>query len=509
MRYYLLAFFSGAVVLVLEILGARILAPYLGTAFFVWVNIIGVILAALSAGYWLGGALADKNQRALPYIFLGGALTSALIVLERPLLPFFGVFGVRLGSFGASLLLFAPPSIILGMVSPYLVKLASRDMAHLGRTSGKIFAASTVGSIAGTFATGFWLIPNFTVTQLLWGVVVALTVLAFASFERAQSTRVPPSAIALCVALPLGLLATGSIFSATTSAHIIYEKNSAYYNIRIHDRKEVDGRVRRTMLLDGSTQGARYVSGVGAAPSPCNGCDEPPFKLVDISAKIIRALRPAPRAMLMIGGGSYSIPELVKAASPESVVTVVEIDPEVTEAARRFFLNDSAMEFESIHADGRVFLNETKKTFDLVYADAYSSAYAVPGHLASREAFLRMRDALSPDGIILLNIASAVEGKNALLFRSLWKTFDGVFPWKAAFSTVPEHPDWPQNTIVVATKNGTAIAEETLRFLEMYRYRGTPDMQDVPLLRDDFAPTDHLVESLVEAIYPALRQYHQ
>ncbi len=149
LRYHLLAFLSGAIVLVLEIMGTRLFAPYLGTAFFVWVNVIGVILAALSLGYWLGGVFADRNQKMLPLIFLGGAGTVALMLLWRIFLTHFGALGIRLGSLLAALLLFAPPSLILGMVSPYLIKLAAYDLAHLGQTSGRIYAASTLGSIIG------------------------------------------------------------------------------------------------------------------------------------------------------------------------------------------------------------------------------------------------------------------------------------------------------------------------------------------------------------------------
>jgi len=161
-RYYIIAFLSGTAVLVIETIGVRILAPYLGAAYVVWVNIIGVILAALAAGYWVGGIVADRTKKLLAPLFFFAAIAVSLIPFARHILPMLGErFGIRVGSLIGSLLLFAPASMILGMVTPYLVKLATEDPDRVGESSGTIFAASTIGSIVATFVTGFLLIPHF------------------------------------------------------------------------------------------------------------------------------------------------------------------------------------------------------------------------------------------------------------------------------------------------------------------------------------------------------------
>ena len=490
LRYHLIAFLSGAVVLVLEIIGARILAPYLGTAYFVWVNIIGVILGALSLGYWLGGILADRNQRMLPFIFLAGASSVGLIIPLHALLPHFGSLGTRAGSLIASLMLFAPSGIILGTVSPYIIKLASHDLARLGKTSGGIFASSTMGSIAGTFVTGFLLLPVFTLPQILYGLIFTLCALAIISGGWRNKT-----ALIVVAALTAGTILAGSV-PPHASKQIVFEKNSQYYNIRVHEERRTDGKTVRTLLLDGSTQSARFVAEEGM-----------PYRYIELSAQLIDALKPLPRSALAIGGGGYSIPAHIKKRSWASEVTVVEIDPEVTRTAERFFLDGHNLGITTLNEDGRVFLNRNTEQYDITYTDAYSGAFAVPAHMATREAFYKIRDSLAAEGVAIFNIASALEGKNSALFRSLWKTFGSVFAQKVVFATNPLNPEQPQN-IIVAAKNGVEpFAQETLAAFAESRYTKTPDISDVPLLTDTFAPTDSLVQSLVQDIYPALRQY--
>ncbi|MDP3963720.1 MAG: fused MFS/spermidine synthase [bacterium] len=512
LRYYIIAFFSGAAVLMLEVLGARIIAPYLGTSFFVWVNVIGVILASLSCGYWLGGVLADKNQRLLPWLFLFGAFFVIAILPGRALIPYAAALGIRAGSLVASLYLFAAPSLVLGMVSPYLIKLVARDMDRLGKTSGSMFALSTIGSIAGTFITGFWLVPMFAISQLLWGLGGGLVTLAGLSLERRKS-RVAIIALGLAIAV-IGPLAQERFGNTEKNSRVIFEKNSRYYNIRVHDAPTADGAVVRTLLLDGSTQSAKFL----AKPqiNANSNADELgledrlfPYTYIELSAKLISALAPNPASLLAIGGGGYSIPEYVKTQSPHADVTVVEIDPKVTETAQRFFLHDPGIAIQTIAEDGRTFLNNNRETFAVVYTDAYSGAFSVPGHLASREAFLLMEHALSEDGVLIMNIASALEGERGILFRSLWKTFDDIFPHKIILATAPRTPASSQNIIVVAAKQPAALNAQALQKFESWRYKKTPDTSDVASLTDEYAPTDHLVESLVADVYPYLRAYHQ
>jgi spermidine synthase len=502
MKYYIIAFFSGTAVLVIETIGVRILAPYLGAAYVVWVNIVGVILAALAAGYWLGGIAADHTKKLLAPMFFLAAVAVSLIPLGRHLLPALGEhFGIRGGSFIASLLLFAPASMLLGMVTPYLVKLATEDPERVGTYSGNIFAASTIGSIVATFTTGFFLIPNFSTTQILWGVAVLLLSLALFTSLPIKASK------ALLALLPMALLASEALYSAT-SGRLIYEKDSQYFNIRVVELPAF-GIKQRVMLLDGSAQSAKLVGPAGADSRRLEGkADYLLFPYVRLSAQLIDALKPAPIKALAIGGGAYSLPEYLITRHPASDITVVEIDPAVADTATRFFLGPTAKSIRTVEADGRVFLrNAVGGKYDLIYTDAYNGAYSVPWHLASREALTAMREALRDDGILVVNIASGLQGVTSAFFRAFWKTCDGLFPQTAVFATNLGFPDKPQNIIIIALKSKRLDVEKDLASFETFRYRGAVVTADVPILTDEFAPTDALIEPLVLAYYPSMKAY--
>jgi len=481
-----IAFISGAIVLLLEVLASRILAPYLGSSFSVWVNIIGTILAALSLGYYVGGILADRNQNFLPYIFLAAAAACSFVYLARPLLMSLGALGLIWGSLVAAVLYFAPASAVLGMVTPNLLKLATDDPARIGRTSGGIFAASTLGSIAGTFAGGFWLIPHLPISYILVGIIAVLLGL---SLWCAGSVR-PYWLLSVVVLLLLG---TGmQIFSFSIPHHTIFEKNSRYCNIRVNDIV-LKGVPYRFLMLDSTSNAARFLD------SP-----DPALPYIDLSFRLMRSLKPLPGSALVLGGGGYSVPELMKNYSPGTDVVVVEIDPEVTETAKRFFLHDPAIPITTLNEDARVFLNENRRQFDVVYTDVYSGGASVPPSLSSREAFQLIRRATKPDGIAVFNILSAREGEYAGVYQALFRTMREVFPEIVAYTDSPSAPASPQNIIVVAS-NGKTISEDELPdVLRQFRCRTTPEAG--LLLTDDYAPTDYLARSLIRAAYPSWRK---
>lgn len=482
------AFLSGAVVLLLEILGSRILSPYLGASFSVWVNIIGTILGALSVGYYMGGVLADRNQKLLPVILLAGACAVALVYFERPLLPQFGEMGLAWGSLVAAILFFAPASVVLGMVSPYLLKIAASDPTRIGRTSGSIFAASTLGSIAGTFVGGFWLIPHFPVSSILAGMVVVLLVLSAWTAAAIRPSWLAVSAVlAAAVAIKAAVTPEGD-----WSLHIrhVFEKNSRYYNIRVNDVIGVPK--MRFLVLDGKLQSARLLDQPGMA-----------FPYVELSSKILQRLKPTPQSALIIGGGGYTIPEFIKTYAPTAEVTVVEIDPDVTAAAKQFFLRDPSLPITTSNEDGRVFLNRNRRQFDLLYTDAYVGL-SIPPYLATREAFQQVRRALKPDGIAVFNIASARTGKLGAVYEALFTTIREVFPQIAVFSTSPTEPGEGQNIILVAT-GGAPLPEDDLQSFESSRVRDFP--AHGVLLTDDYAPTDYLGLALARQLYPGERPF--
>jgi predicted membrane-bound spermidine synthase len=175
MKWYILhlsVFLCGASLMSMELVASRVLAPLMGSSAYVWTSVIGIILGALSIGYWLGGRLADRgaSYSVLSLVNLGAALAIALVaVIDRTVLGWLvGVApDVRIASVIGTCVLFAPASVLLGVVSPYAIRLALPDLEHSGATVGRIYALSTAGNIAGTFLSGFVLISHLGTSNIL------------------------------------------------------------------------------------------------------------------------------------------------------------------------------------------------------------------------------------------------------------------------------------------------------------------------------------------------------
>lgn len=175
----IVVFICGAVVMAYEIIGSRMLGPYVGTSMFVWTSIIGIILLSLSIGYILGGRIADKKPRAdilSMFIFTSALFIILSTLLKDVLLNFLlsSISNIQVVSIIASILLFTIPSILLGMVSPFAARIKMKSVEKSGSTVGNLYAISTVGSIIGVFLAGFYFVPNFKITSILMLFAIAL-----------------------------------------------------------------------------------------------------------------------------------------------------------------------------------------------------------------------------------------------------------------------------------------------------------------------------------------------
>ena len=239
-RLELIAFVGGSVVMVLELIGARILAPYLGNSIFVWTSIIGIILAALSLGYHLGGRLSAQKptlQTLAGILLVAGVLITITAIIKTPILELASNLGVRGGSVVATLLLFAPASVILGMISPYAIRLKITDVESSGGVAGNLYAISTIGSIVGTFLAGFVLVPLFGSSQLLYGLSGVLILTSLVGGARA---------------LPIVLLAgvaAASFVGPAPDSNLVYEADSSYNHIRVVDFTDRDNQDLRALYL--------------------------------------------------------------------------------------------------------------------------------------------------------------------------------------------------------------------------------------------------------------------
>lgn len=500
-----LVFVSGAILMSLEIVGSRVLAPFFGNSIYVWGSLIGVFLGALSLGYYLGGVAADRRPRLAflaSWLALAGLITFAIPNLSESIGTAFVrlQLGPRLGSLLASLALFFVPGVLMGMVSPFAIKLKAAGYEGLGRTAGNLYALSTAGSIIGTLVTSFFLIPAAGVSELVRWLGLGLIGLAGAGLVTEKrwvgAALVGVVALSLWASWQTGTAGNGVEEYGGVKYSVVYEKDSLYHKIRV-----MDGAQRRYLRFDSSWQ-----SGMSLADPYATVFEYTDFFHLGL------VFKPDARRVLFIGLGGGSAPKKFFKDYPEMTIDVAELDPEVVRVGREYFSVPDDPRLRLVTQDGRLFLQEKDEKYDLIILDAYY-ADAIPFHLTTKEFLTLVRERLNPDGAVVANLIGAFEGNKSRLFRSMDLTFGKVFPSRYRFPVLWEpgrDPARLRNIILVATAGENLLepAEIVSRAEELTKekvkvprlvdyagdlYTGQIKYDDVQVLTDDHAPVDNLL----------------
>jgi spermidine synthase len=431
-----LVFVVGAASLGAEIAAARLLAPYFGASTVVWANTIGVVLVALSVGYWLGGRFADRHPhlRGLCFVVLAAAvLIAAIPFAARPFLGFsVDAFDtVSVGGFAGSLFgvltLVAVPVVLLGAAAPWAVRLAVGDTRHAGEVVGRLYAISTAGSLFGTMAAALLLIPLLGTqrTFLVFALFLALVAAAGLGW------RLAPVPVVLALAL---LIPVGTIKAADTGI-VLYEAETTHQYARVVERP--DGS-RVLELNEGQAVHSLFRPGTYLTGDYWDGHLYLPFA----------ARRSPPRRIAILGNAAGTVARAFGHFFPRTWVDAVEIDAELTELGRRFFdLRNPRM--ETFAEDARPWLARSAGGYDAIMVDAYRQPY-IPFYLATREFFELARERLVPGGVVIVNVGHP-EGSEELE-RVLGRTME------AAFARVVRLPIEPTNTLLVAGEGGVGAA---------------------------------------------------
>jgi len=495
----IIVFVSGAVLMGLEIVGSRVLAPYFGSSIFVWGSLISVVMAALSIGYYWGGWLSAREPsygRLLTLLLIPGILIFFLPFLYPTLNEWIaGVdFGTRLNPLIASSIYFLPPGIFLGTISPYVIRLAATALSTVGSTAGTLYAISTCGSIFGTLLTAFYLIPLMGVTNIIHSMGITLVCLSLlvVPLLRLRSIAVGRAVTALSI---IGSIAIPWPSIVWARLKTLLEKDTFYHRIRVEEDDEA-----RYMYFDRTLQSAMNLK------------DPTTLRLIySRYTSLGFTFRPDAKRILIIGLGGGSIPKKLQKEFPALEIDVVEIDPEVIQIAKNHF-NVRESNRLHLHAqDGRLFLTRTANQYDIILLDAYY-ADAMPFHLATREFFELAQRKLTPNGIVVANLISAVTGPSGKIARAFVKTERRVFPQTYVFAARRAEnvsTDTIQNIIVVATKDkqrleikeivkrsialNKGLFPDPIQDIGVAYYDGPLPDQDVPVLTDDYAPTDNLL----------------
>jgi spermidine synthase len=412
-----LVFGAGIGSLATEISASRLLAPYFGSSTIVWANLIGLVLASLAVGYWLGGRLADRRPepRLLGALVVAAGVEVAVVTfLARPLLDVTveGLdetsAGAVVGSFFAVLLLFAPAVVLLGAVSPFAIRLALDEVGHAGATAGRFYALSTAGSLVGTFVPAVLTIPLVGTQRTLLGTAAILA--------ASGSLLLGRRSLAVAVALGVLLLVPPGAVKATTG--LIHEETSRYQYVQVVEKPSG----QRVLYLNEGVA----VHSVWRPGEVLTGGEWDTF--LAVPPLLDRPLR----RVAILGNAAGTTARALGAYYPEARIDGVELDPAVTRVGRRWFGLGDNPNLVVHTADARPFLRRTDERYDLIVVDAYHQPY-VPFYLATREFFRLARERLAPGGILALNVAS-VPGDDGLVdgvAGTVRSEFDQVLLWPA------------------------------------------------------------------------------
>jgi spermidine synthase len=534
-----MVFVAGTVTMALEFAASRLIVPVFGSSIYTWGSLIGVILSGLSLGYFAGGRLADRKDAGfikfcsiifsagLYIIFIPSLIAPTAIGISTHIassitLPTISDNSINHNDYGryacllATFLLLLTPTFLLGMVSPYAVKLTTKSLSRLGNMAGNLYSLSTIGSIVGTFLTVFVLVPIYELKYIIYGLGLSLIISSSFSYISTKdigiTTSLIPKVLAACI-IALVLLSNTFLRSNSVPFYtgtLVYQKETPYVHLEVVDT--LDNRERQ-LLLDGGLH------------STLNKTK--PDALTDYTSFFPTGLlfNANTKNVLFAGGGGFIGPKAFLSAFPKMNINVVELDPAVIDAAKSYFninIYDNNPRLKIYNYDARDFLSKTHDEYDIIFLDAFSKNN-VPFHLMTLEYYELLYKKLGSNGVIVSNQIGSLEGgPTSELYRAVYKTIGQVFPHVYVFPTIPDEPKTVQNIILVATKSDLLRTKEDIIITEQryqsqinnipndakgieyadYMYDTTQTKtEDVPLLSDQLAPVEKLLDPITNSAY--------
>lgn len=499
----LVVFIGGMTSLAVELTAARFIGNYFGSALPVWAAIIGMVLLYLTIGYLLGGRLADRNP-SQAYLFRltmwAGFLCGLIPFVAGPILQF-ATIGIRdvlanvfLGSLISVILLLAVPTVLLGCVSPFAIRLQTRAVESSGNTAGVIYALSTMGSILGTFLPVLVLIPNIGTRNSFLFFSYALMIPSLVGLLVYSGRRSVVYAIFIAIIIGLTVVVPRSVVRAAQAGELIYETESAYNYIQVIQ----SGDTRYLMLNEGHAVHSIY--------NPNQLLTRGEWDYFAVAPYFNKNYRTEElRRVAVIGLAAGTVPRQLTAIYGPIPIDGVEIDAAITAVGRRFF-DMNLPNLNVIIQDGRYFSRTTDETYSLIGIDAYHQPY-IPAQLTTVEFFQECYNHLDERGVVLLNAGRTATDYR--LLNALAATMRQVFP-HVYIIDIPYQAGWSViNNLVVGTKQPTRIeyfAENTARMTnpllreiaESALVGGIREFNETALIfTDDKAPVEYVTDQMI------------
>lgn len=521
---YATVFLSGACIMIVELAAGRLISRYLGQSLYTWTSVIGVILAGISLGNFLGGRLSDARGnplRKIAAVFVCASVSCLLIpVLNSHIATWSPLWRLTWPTriFLHVTFAFFAPSILLGMISPVVAKWILTDNTRLGSSVGNLYAWNTAGSIAGTFLAGYYLIAWIGASQIVFVVSALLATAGLAFAAQAFWTRSWAVACLILVTLAIGpgtsLASLGGALGLREppSPDTVYLDESEYSYIRV--TADLQNPTQRAMMLD------KLKHSDFDTANPLNLCYDYTWIYEGVVSRLTATNRPV--SALILGGGAYAFPRWLEAAHPGSQVDVCEIDPAVTQAAYAACGLASNTTIRSYNVDARVLVSQlstppasTAPTrYNFIFGDSVSD-YSVPYQMTTIE-FTRMVAALLPeDGVYMLNLIDCYYPGNFV--GSMLKTCGEVFPYISVLTSNPSLEE-RDTFVLICSKKPLNLDGLVKQITALHPYGGTQltDAQvavlknnpEALVLTDDHAPVENLLAPIVLKDKSGLIDWH-
>lgn len=457
------SFTTGFALLTFELAAARVLAPTIGSSTYVWTGVIGVIIAALSFGFYVGGRLADGRNKVIDVpalLILASTMATLTLLSYEGILDSIvdSIVDSRLQAVVAAFVLFAPTSFFIGVTSPYLAKLNVHSLKSTGQSIASLDMFNAIGGILGTFITGFFLFGYVGSHQTIG--LVALLLLASSWLiapGRHIGKRLVASGIIILCALTPQAVVQGVTRVDTASAH--YDILTGYID---------DQAVVGLATGPGGTQSAVYA----------NGLDEPVFWYVREISRLAAERKPS--SILILGGGAFTLPQHLSRQLPDSYIDAVEIDPELLTISRKYFGYKDPSNVNEVFIDGRAFVNQSDKQYDMVVVDVYGDT-SIPFTFITKEYVEELSSLVAPGGIVAANVIGDTKGKCGEVLYGVDAAYRTKFPYVQYVRDPSRVGDALANNVLLYTKEPNTEAGYV-----------TLEPGSTPIYTDNYAPAERL-----------------
>ncbi len=531
----MVVFIASFCTLVIELVAGRIMAPYVGVSLYTWTSIIGVVLAGISIGAYLGGLLADRYPRPTTLgwlLFFSGVGAFSISPLTNLVGGTHFQTSLMVRILLITTIIFFGPACILGMISPVVVKLTLNNLAKTGNVVGKIYAFSTLGSILGTFATGFFLVSWMGTRNILitMGIILILSGLIFGGFFNRKRgialfsillvliflviplagfygyAALRPGEISISTSpIPALETAYGYAFKPPIDEDTYYFKESDYYTIKLkRSTKGNFGNPLESLVLDHLVH----------SYTDLNDPFYLEYEYIRIYEEFVlwQAKNRKSFKALFIGGGGYTIPRYIEAKYPNAEMDVVEIDPEVTRVVQKYLGIPEQTKIRSHNMDGRWFVMNSKEkgSFDFIFGDAFNDL-SIPYHLTTKEFAMQLKALLKPDGLLLANVIDSMKkgqfmpsyirtleevfGKGNVHLITLSSDFDNIGISTHVVVASPQKLDLDHFVKVVKKEKGEAMVSHVMPQDLLQKYLNE---RYWVILTDDYVPVDNLIAPIFE-----------